>query len=84
MASSELLRKLKEAISGKAEDVPPGWFTAVELSKSFRKSSSHTGKLIKSGLEAGVLERRIFRIETDQRGVFPTWHYRETKRSEGS
>lgn len=71
-------------MSGRAEDVPSGWFTAVQLSKNFNKSSSHTGKLIKSGLEAGVLERKIFRIETDQRGVFPTWHYRETKKSGGS
>lgn len=84
VASATLLRRLKEAISGKAEDVPPGWFTAVQLSKNFGKSSSHTGKLIKSGLEAGVLERKLFRIRSDQRGVFSIWHYKETKKSGGS
>lgn len=84
VASSELLKRLREAVTGKAETVPNGWRTAIQLSKEIGKSSSHTGKLIQSGLKAGVLERRIFRIQTDQRGVFPTWHYKETKRSGGS
>lgn len=76
LASAELLRQLKGAISNVEEKVPEGWVTAWQLQAEWGLSQAHTGRLIRAGVENGMIEARKFRIRTN-RGVFPTQHYRK-------
>lgn len=77
LASSELLRRLKNAINNTEEQVPDGWKTAWQLQQEWGMSQAHTGRLIRNGVAKGILEARKFRISTERRGVFPTEHYRK-------
>lgn len=77
MASAELLKRLKDAINNTEEQVPDGWKTAWQLQKDWDLSPAHTGRLIRAGVDRGILETRKFRIQTQRRGVFPTEHYRK-------
>lgn len=77
MASAELLRLLKDAVNNKPEIVPDGWKTASELEQEWGLSPAHTQRLIRTGVQKGILETRRFRISTAARGAFPTPHYRK-------
>lgn len=77
MASAELLKRLKDAINNTEEQVPDGWKTAWQLQQEWGMSQAHTGRLIRVGVQKGILETRKFRISTERRGVFPTEHYRK-------
>lgn len=77
LGSAELLRRLKDAINNTEEKVPEGWKTAWQLQKEWDLSPAHTGRLIRAGVDQGILEARKFRIQTQRRGVFPTEHYRK-------
>lgn len=77
MASAELLKRLKDAINNTEEQVPDGWKTAWQLQHELGMSPAHTGRLIRAGVQKGILETRKFRIKTQRRGVFPTEHYRK-------
>jgi len=77
LASAELLKQLKGAISNVEEQVPEGWQTAWQLQSEWGLSPAHTGRLIRVGVAEGILEARKFRVKTERRGVFPTQHYRK-------
>ena len=77
VASSELLKRLKNAINNTEEQVPDGWKTAWQLQQEWGLSQAHTGRLIRNGVAKGILEARKFRIATERRGVFPTQFYRK-------
>jgi hypothetical protein len=77
MASAELLRLLKDAVNNKPEVVPDGWKKASELEQEWGLSPAHTQRLIRTGVQKGILETRRFRISTAARGAFPTPHYRK-------
>lgn len=77
VASSELLKRLKNAINNTEEQVPDGWKTAWQLQQEWGMSPAHTGRLIRAGVQKGILEARKFRVSTERRGVFPTEHYRK-------
>lgn len=77
MASAELLKRLKDAVNNSEEHVPDGWKTAWQLQKEWDLSPAHTGRLIRAGVDQGILETQKFRISTERRGVFPTQHYRK-------
>lgn len=77
LGSAELLRRLKDAVNNTEEQVPEGWKTAWQLQQEWGMSPAHTGRLIRAGVQKGILETRKFRIQTQRRGVFPTEHYRK-------
>lgn len=77
LASSELLKRLKDALNNTEQQVPDGWKTAWQLQNEWDLSPAHTGRLIRAGVEKGIFETRKFRIATERRGVFPTQHYRK-------
>jgi hypothetical protein len=77
LGSAELLKSLKAAINNTEEQVPEGWKTTWQLQLEWGLSPAHTGRLIRAGVQKGILEARKFRIQTQRRGVFPTEHYRK-------
>lgn len=77
LASAELLRQLLGAVNNTEEKVPEGWKTAWQLQIEWGLSPAHTGRLIRAGVQKGILETRKFRIPTQRRGIFPTEHYRK-------
>lgn len=79
MESTELLKRLREAIRKDEELVPDGWKTAANLSKEWGISLPHTHRMIKRGVDLGVMEQRKFRVSSRGRGVYPLWHYRSKK-----
>ena len=60
----------------KTDKVPPGWFTRVELQKAWGISGAHTRKTIQEAINAGMAQMKIYRIETNTRGVYPIQHYK--------
>lgn len=79
MDSTELLKRLRAAIRKDEELVPDGWKTATNLSKEWGMSMAHTHRMIRKGIEIGLLEQRRFRVLSRGRGVYPLWHYRSKK-----
>jgi len=77
MESSELLRKLKDAIQLKADTVPEGYKTVKDWAKAWSLSRAHAEKLLKIGVESGVVDSKQFRIPIDGRKTYPVYHYRE-------
>jgi len=70
-----LAKTLRQANLGHVETVPPGWFTVTDLCKKTGMSVPHTGKMIRSALEKGVIEMQKFRIHAGSR-IIPVFHYR--------
>lgn len=79
MDSSELLRRLRDAISRNEEMVPDGWRTTADLSIEWKMSIPHVQRLVRKGVDMGMMEQKKFRISTKGRGVYPVWHYRSRK-----
>jgi predicted transcriptional regulator len=80
MDSSELLKSLRSALFV-ADKVPDGWYTLRQLSKEWNVSGSHAYRLTRKAVEAGLMQQDRFRIQTEKRGIYPTWHYRSRKAS---
>lgn len=68
------LRRLQQPI----DTVPPGWHTVVEWAAAWGLARAQTNRLLREGEQAGLLERRTFRIDSGSR-VYPVPHYREKK-----
>ena len=77
MESSELLSKLKDAIQSKPDEIPEGYKTVEEWARSWSLSRSYAEKLLKIGVESGVVDSKKFRIPMDGRKTYPVYHYRE-------
>ena len=71
--------KLAEAMRGQIveDEVPGGWYTAVEIAEATGYSQSHTLRRLITGVKAGEWEMRKFRRRTT-RGSYPTPHYKPT------
>ena len=46
----------------RAEVVPPGWYTKIEISKQWGKSDVYTNKILTRMIKAGGAERKVFSI----------------------
>lgn len=79
MDSAELLKRLRAAIRRDEELVPDEWKTAASLSREWRMSISHVLRLVRKGVDLGVMDQKKFRVTTKGRGVYPVWHYRSKK-----
>lgn len=79
MDSAELLKRLRAAIRRDEELVPDDWKTAQQLCLEWRMSISHVLRLVRKGVDIGVMEQKKFRVTTKGRGVYPVWHYRSKK-----
>ena len=73
----DLITALEAELSAPAvDDVPDGWLTAQGWADLRGVSRPHTSRLLKTGVDAGRVEVRKFRVTTSGRGVYPTQHYR--------
>ena len=57
------------------EEIPRDYFSRKEIEKLWGLSASHTGKRIAEAIEAGMLEKREFRV-LQGKVVKPTPYYR--------
>jgi hypothetical protein len=58
------------------DEVPPGWFTAAQLSEKVGMSYDWAGRRVGALVKAGKVEVKKFRIPSGQRGIYPVAHYR--------
>ena len=77
MDSSELLKRLRDAVYRKEEKVPPGWFTVEQVAREQKFSTQFIYRIFRRAIKAGILEQKQFRIVNGNRGIYPVWHYRE-------
>jgi hypothetical protein len=61
--------------SATPEEVPPGWFTIVQLSAARGRNESTVGRHVRSMVESGLAEKKVFSIVNGGR-VRPVPHYR--------
>ena len=61
-----------------ADEVPPGWFTVREISKSANRERCTISKRMVDMVASGKAETAKFRIQT-ARGIYPVPHYRLLK-----
>lgn len=59
--------------------VPEGWLTAIQLGKLLGKDRSTITSLLQTALREGRAEVKKFRVQSGQRGIYPTPHYRLLK-----
>lgn len=59
--------------------VPEGWMTALQLGKLLGKDRSTITGLLQAAIKEGRAEVRKFRVQSGQRGIYPTPHYRLVK-----
>lgn len=76
MESSELLKRLKDELSGSIQTPPPGWKTARQWSDEWGLRAAHTQKILRDGLKLGHIITQKFRIRGDLRPGYPTPHYK--------
>lgn len=74
MDPAQLLKGLRDALFHE-DVVPPGWYTLTQLRDGWGLSYSHTQRLVQRGVEAGVIAHQKFKVRTNKRGIYPTWHY---------
>jgi predicted transcriptional regulator len=59
---------------------------ADEYARVWGLSRTQANRLLKRGVDGGLIAAKQFRIKTPKRGVYPTWHYtaksEETKSKE--
>jgi hypothetical protein len=73
---ANLLADLAAALAeGGIETVPDGWKTARQMSDESGYRQAQTQRIIAMSIEAGRLEKRVFRIMAGER-VYPVPHYR--------
>lgn len=73
---ANLLAELVEALaSGGIEEVPDGWQTAQQLCDETGKSLPRVSEILRTGVRAGLVEVRTFRIRAGNK-VYPVPHYR--------
>jgi len=82
--SSELLKRLRNAIACQPEPVPGGFKTAAQWAVMWGMTTNGAGIILQRSVKAGVMEMKKFRIHTNGRGNYPTPHYREIKTSKSS
>lgn len=81
MESAQLLKHLRDAIACKIDEVPDGWKTTFQWANEWGISSNAAGILLSRAIKVGAVERKLFRIKTDGRGVYPTPHYRKANKA---
>jgi hypothetical protein len=59
----EALALIQSAIAEKCDAVPEGWYTAVELATAWGLQHAQTSRKIRSAIDAGIAEKRIFRVK---------------------
>jgi hypothetical protein len=75
MDALEALALLRREISGSVETVPDGWRTCQQWAEAWSLSRPHTSTLLSSGIPAGRVEMREFKVQTPA-GVRRVPHYR--------
>lgn len=65
----------RELATTRADTVPPGWRTSDQWAAETQRDPCTVGKILRAGVDSGIVERRQFRIVTG-RGVCKVWHYR--------
>jgi DNA-binding MarR family transcriptional regulator len=60
---NDWLAILKQAGRKKADEVPPGWNTVIQIAEETGKSKSHTAKMLNEAVEAGMVDRKEYIID---------------------
>jgi DNA-binding transcriptional ArsR family regulator len=79
MSANEWVDAVTSALSNQAEKVPDGWKTARQLGAIFNVRQRAVSVKIIQLKEAGLVEQRKFRIQTN-RGLYPEIHYKLIKK----
>ena len=74
--SANLLDRLRESAC-KCEEIPKGWKTSMEWAKEFKLSPPQTRRLLRKGLEDGVVEKKGFRSRLENGKVTIKPFYKE-------
>lgn len=77
MESSELLKRIRQELQRHADVPDSEWKTSRQWAKVWGLQQSQTNRLLCSAIEAGVMERKTFRISCPSRESYPIPHYRE-------
>ena len=72
---AEALAILQRIANGEADKIPEGFYTSSQWCAFWELSIPHTNKLLKGGITAGNVERRMFRVHCGSR-LLPTPHYK--------
>lgn len=78
VSAVDALRQIAAALNESAtEKVPPGWRTVKQFAGESGVSEVHASHILRSGVSAGVAERKDFRVAMRGGvGVRKTPHYR--------
>lgn len=60
---NELLRRIVAATATGPDEIPPGWMTVEEYADLWKLSYPRTNEILRSGLKAGIMQRRKLRTE---------------------
>lgn len=60
--------------TGKVDEVPEGWLTVAQMSEMTETAMSTINHKMIRKLQAGLVQRKKFRIKTD-RQITGVWHY---------
>jgi len=73
--ANEWLELIQRAVLTKTDEVPLGFKTVQTISKEIGKSDCQTRRYLNQAIKKGLVESKIFRIETGQK-IFPVPHFK--------
>jgi len=68
---------LRERIACQPDDVPNNFMTATQWGNELNLSPAETRRTLNKGIRLGIVIVKKFKIQTEQRGLYPTPHYKE-------
>lgn len=77
MESTELLKRIRDEINRKIEIPTSEWKTSRQWMAEWGLQQSQTNRVLKQGVEVGLMETKSFRVPCPTRGSYPVPHYRK-------
>lgn len=74
-SANKWLRAIKDLNSRNEDDVPAGWRTIAQIAKDTQKSYSRVRECVSALVSLKKVKCKKFRVATERRGPYPTWHY---------
>ena len=68
---------LRERIACQPDEVPNDFLTATQWGDELNLSPAETRRTLNKGIKLGIVIVKKFKIQTEQRGIYPTPHYKE-------
>ncbi len=73
--ANKWLKAIKDMAGRNADVVPSGWRTIAQISKDTNKSYSRVRECVSKLVELKKVKCQKFRVATERRSPYPTWHY---------